>query len=247
MRINLFLLLLLFQSFCATAQISSKPNIYDLPIPKNIEKCFKILNKTLDDDQIEQIKTLSEDSLYCHFQGMDFFHAWKIYEGSKLTEYFNKKGLHGSFEIDETILVSYHRHLNYENIRLKEQISKHRSQQQADYEYYIAKTQTDSINGVYIPRDIEDCFSQLNKVLSEEDKNTIKNLKDRGETIQFHLSLGMWMRNNWGLWSGSRLQKYLWGKGMQHPDDMSAIILEFYYDWFHGNNEAWNKWVERFN
>ena len=36
------------------------------------------------------------------------------------------------------------------------------------------------------------------------------------------------MRNNWGLWGGSRLSKYFNKIGIYHPDDMSAIILESY-------------------
>ena len=57
-------------------------------------------------------------------------------------------------------------------------------------------------------------------------------LCDKKETIKLHMSLGMWIRNNWGLWGGSRLQKYLFDIS-DHPDGMSSIILEYYYDWLH--------------
>jgi len=36
-------------------------------------------------------------------------------------------------------------------------------------------------------------FAQLDAMLSEEDKNAIMN----GDPIEFHFSLGMWIRNNW--------------------------------------------------
>jgi hypothetical protein len=36
------------------------------------------------------------------------------------------------------------------------------------------------------------------------------------------------MRNNWGLWRGSRLSKYFNSLGIFHPDDMSGIILTGY-------------------
>ena len=49
--------------------------------------------------------------------------------------------------------------------------------------------------------------------------------------IQYHFSLGMWMRNNWGLWQGSKLSKWFNERGIFHPDDMSAIILDSY--WHH--------------
>jgi hypothetical protein len=36
------------------------------------------------------------------------------------------------------------------------------------------------------------------------------------------------MRNNWGLWTGSRLATYFGDHGVHHPDDMSGIILTAY-------------------
>jgi hypothetical protein len=34
-----------------------------------------------------------------------------------------------------------------------------------------------------------------------------------------------WMRNNWGLWGGSRLAKHFNEMGIFHADDISAIII----------------------
>ena len=147
-------------------QTKSKPDVYDLPIPKNLEECFKLLDKTLPDEEIHLVKTLQEDSIYFNpaFQyRADFFHAWKIYNGSRLTAYFNKKGLQGSFEIYEAILISYHRYLNNDSIKLDEQIKKYQDKQQSDYANYISKTEKDSLNGIYIPKDLQDCFIQLDK------------------------------------------------------------------------------------
>ena len=41
-----------------------------------------------------------------------------------------------------------------------------------------------------------------------------------------HDSLGRWIRNEWGLWTGSELKDELMGKGFNHPDDMSNYIIE---------------------
>jgi len=103
----------------------------------------------------------------------------------------------------------------------------------------------DSINGLYIPKNMEDCFITLDSLLSKQDRNFIKNLESRDETIEFHLGLGMWLRNNWGLWGGSRLQTYFLNKKIEHPDDMSSIILEYYYDWLNGKHEGWKKFHEK--
>jgi hypothetical protein len=39
------------------------------------------------------------------------------------------------------------------------------------------------------------------------------------------MGLGTWLRNNWGLWGGSRLAKWFNNRGIQHPEDMSGILL----------------------
>lgn len=108
-------------------------------------------------------------------------------------------------------------------------------------EAYKKRIVADSINGLYIPKNLEECFLELNKLLKPKDIEAIKNLKDRNETILYHHGFGTWLRNNWGLWGGSRLQQYLIKKGIDHPDSMSATILEYYYDWLHGQNDKWKE------
>ena len=44
-----------------------------------------------------------------------------------------------------------------------------------------------------IPQTKNEAFAQLDAMLSEEDKNAIMN----GDPIEFHFTLGMWIRNNW--------------------------------------------------
>lgn len=223
---------------------TEKIDVYDLPIPNNLESCFDILDKTLSNIELDVVKNYPEDSIYYHNEFIhrtDFFHAWKIYGGSRLTEYFNKMGLVGSFEIYETILVSYHRYLNNMPIDLEGQIAKYQAIQKADYEEYHKRTVQDSINDIYIPKDLKDCFVTLDSLLSHSDIDSIKALPNREETIIYHHGLGTWIRNNWGLWGGSRLQQYLIAKGLGHPDYMSATILEFYYDWLNGQHEKWKE------
>jgi len=103
----------------------------------------------------------------------------------------------------------------------------------------------DSIDGLYIPRNLEECFIELNKFLKPKDIETFRNLKDRDETGLYHLSLGMSLRNRWRLWTGSRLKQYFITKGIQHPDNMSGLILSFYYDWLNGKNDEWKKFEEK--
>ena len=112
-------------------------------------------------------------------------------------------------------------------------------EKQREEEERQRRWEADTINGFYIPRNIEECFHQLDTMLSASERNTIRNYSSREKTIDLHLGLGMWLRNSWGLWGGSRLQTYLFKRGIKHPDDMSATILEFYWDYLHGINERW--------
>ncbi len=245
-KILIILIFITNQSF--SQNLLDQQDIYSIKIPKNITECFKTLDVTLGDIDRGMIKRLAEDSIVTHndfTNGMDFFHAWKIYDGSVLTKYFNKKGLKGSSEIYETILVSYHRYLNKEKIDLPGQILKHQTKQKEDLEYYKSIILKDSINGVYIPKDLKDCFLQLDKLLSSEDRETIKGLKSKDETNDFHHGLGMWLRNSWHLWGGSRLQQYMLKKKVNHPDEMSSIILSFYHDWLNNQNQGWENWMKK--
>ena len=108
-------------------------------------------------------------------------------------------------------------------------------------EAYEKRIVAESIDGIYIPKNLEECFLELNKLLKPKHIKEIKNLKYKVEVIIYHQELGRWMRNNWGLWEGSRLKQHLVEKGLGIPDNMSQIILEFYYDWLNGRNEEWKE------
>lgn len=88
----------------------------------------------------------------------------------------------------------------------------------------------------YIPVDLDDCIIQLNKIIPDSTKAGIIALTEEDFSARTHLNLGMWIRNNWGLWSGSRLAKFFTLKGIYHPDDMSGIILDSYYRYLIGQD-----------
>ena len=95
----------------------------------------------------------------------------------------------------------------------------------SNYRYLV-----DRIDGFYIPMDIDEAVNCLDTLLSKEDKQYIADsLTFESFCTSTHFSVGMWIRNNWGLWGGSRLQKYFTERNIYHPDDMSGIILEAYY------------------
>jgi hypothetical protein len=88
---------------------------------------------------------------------------------------------------------------------------------------------TDSLRGHYIPTDLRDCIVQIDKMLSDSVKEEIRRTKPGDFFGESHLNFGMYLRNSWQLWMGSRLTKYFNEIGIEHPDTMSGAILAAYY------------------
>ena len=95
----------------------------------------------------------------------------------------------------------------------------------------------DSSTGIYIPVDIQDAIGELERMLHPALMEDIKNCESEIDLIgKHHFGLGMWMRNNWGLWHGSRLVQYLNSIGHYYfPDDASSFILKCF--WKHLNGQ----------
>lgn len=97
----------------------------------------------------------------------------------------------------------------------------------------------------YVPKDLEDAFIELMRMLSPALLNEIK-LKSEKDMIEYHHGLGTWLRNNWGLWAGSRLAQYFRQLGINHPDDMSGIILTSFWRHLHSQPIKLDEQVESY-
>ena len=105
--------------------------------------------------------------------------------------------------------------------------------QQSDAIHTITPTKDITAkSGVYVPKDLTDAHQEFDKMLSPAYINEIKTGSE-GDLWRYHMSLGMWMRNYWGLWAGSRLARYFRTVGILHPDDMSETILLSYWRRLH--------------
>ena len=92
----------------------------------------------------------------------------------------------------------------------------------------------DSIDGVYIPKNLSDCFKQIDLFWDESKKSEIESWTQEEFVSQNHHGFGTWMRNNWGLWDGSRLSKYFNELGIYHADNMSGTICKNYHRYLNG-------------
>ncbi len=90
-----------------------------------------------------------------------------------------------------------------------------------------------SPTGIYIPQNLDDAFKELDALLPAAARADIK-LVHKDKMSIYHHGLGMWLRNNWGLWKGLRLAQYFKALGFTHPDDMSSALLNAYWSRLHG-------------
>jgi len=81
----------------------------------------------------------------------------------------------------------------------------------------------------YCPLTKEIAFARLDKRLTEEDKNAIIKARDM---IEFHFTLGMWIRNTWIYGNEDKRVKALakdLGENLWFsPDDLSSALLDGY-------------------
>jgi hypothetical protein len=88
-------------------------------------------------------------------------------------------------------------------------------------------------HGYYVPTDLLDAVVELDRMLPGKTKREIAEIPPT-RLVELHFGLGMALRNHWGLWRDSRLAKYFIARGVWHPDDMSAILIEAYSAHLHG-------------
>lgn len=104
------------------------------------------------------------------------------------------------------------------------------------FTFSSASGQADSKRENYKPLNLEEAVAQLKIIHDDTTKKKILEMSESEFLRGAHFGLGMWMRNNWGLWKGKTLAKYFYSIGVYHPDDMSAVILASYYRELHGQD-----------
>jgi hypothetical protein len=100
----------------------------------------------------------------------------------------------------------------------------------ADYKKeYNERIKKERLAGIYIPKDVNDAFAELNKKIADKDKEKFKSLGEVEATHRLFFSLGRWIILNWGFDGGSRLSHNLKSLGIYHPEDMSMFIIRAYH------------------
>ena len=211
-------------------------------IPENIEECNVELNKILGEKAKKQLKSVDERDLK-NITGLFIIGEWFENDSTRLANYFNQFSITGQDFHDRNFLVilSYHRFINSQpfDIELEsKKITDRKDSIAGEREKrYKINIKADSIDGIFIPTDLNSCFMELDRLLNDTIKQEIRNKQDAFELAgEYHMGLGRWIRNNWELWGGSRLQIYFYDRNISHPDEMSSIIVESYAKYL--NNET---------
>lgn len=94
------------------------------------------------------------------------------------------------------------------------------------YQNNIKKTR---LYGVYIPKDIEDALSELDKLSTPEAKSNLLKADELTVAKKLRFGVGRWMEYNWNFQEGSRFSHFLREKGIWHVDDMVEFMIILYY------------------
>jgi hypothetical protein len=87
---------------------------------------------------------------------------------------------------------------------------------------------SNSPTSFYIPSDLQGCFRELDIMLPPSMRENIRACEEVN-LFRHHFGLGMWMRNNWGLWSAeSLLKQYFDRQEINDADNASSTILAAY-------------------
>ena len=92
-------------------------------------------------------------------------------------------------------------------------------------ERYARNIKKSRINGVYIPKNLDEAMSELVALSSEESISKFKSGEEELVAKRLHFSLGRWMIYNWNFYEGSRFSHFLNEKGITHPDDQARFVI----------------------
>ena len=96
-------------------------------------------------------------------------------------------------------------------------------------ESYKKRVKKSVINGVYIPKGLNDALVQLEKLVDSESKVKFKWMEEDKAVRKLHFSFGRWIIYNWGLYEGSRLSAYFNQIGVTYPDDIAQLLIRAFH------------------
>lgn len=87
-----------------------------------------------------------------------------------------------------------------------------------------------------IPTTVAEAHAELERILSAEMLAEIDAMPSEDGMAHYHMDVGLYMRNSWGLWAGGPLARHMQELGFTHPDIMSGEILATFWCRRHGQD-----------
>jgi hypothetical protein len=210
-------------------------NAQQTRVPKNLNQALSILQADCSDSLKNLIKKTNDDKLLAlsypwggQYNTIDNWLSGDNKE-TRISKYLANNGITYIPHQETTILIAFKNELLNKPINERILFKPYQNLELKWSKEDAIRFTTDSLRGVYIPKDLDDCFKQINKFWNDSTKRQVKSWAENEFTAKAHLGFGMWMRNNWQLWHGSRLSKYFNDLGISNPEDMSGIILASYH------------------
>jgi hypothetical protein len=97
-----------------------------------------------------------------------------------------------------------------------------RAEYEQNYKYRITQKY---LAGVYIPIDLPDAFTELNRLTDSSSRKIFMQLNEYQAEHKLFFSLTRWICTNWGLYEGSRIGQYLREAGLSYPEDQATAIV----------------------
>lgn len=218
-------------------------------MPANLSQAIKYLDSDCPDSLKQTIQLTADKDL------QKLGYPWrgkykKVFEwtnresNSKLRKYLSNKGV--SLHQDIVVFLAFKKHLLGQSVKEKVLLKPYQKLEKKWKDEDEVRYAIDTLRGVYIPKDVSDCFKQIDSFWNDSTKLEVKQWTEDKFSARAHLGFGMWMRNNWQLWGGSRLSKYFNEMGITHPDDMSAIILHSYHRYLNNKEIKLEEQVQRY-
>lgn len=202
--------------------------------PTSLKKAVDILVSISSDSALQKLKTFTEPEIISYFKKWDSpyekeLRNWRNKKPSGITRYFNRKGIIYTDNITELIALEFLSTITHkpsQETYLLQKFATVENRWKNQLQHYQT---ADTLFDIHIPKDLEDCYKQINSFWNDSTKQAVKNWEEEIFRSKLHHGFGMWLRNNWQLWRGSRLSIYFNQMGIYHPDDMSDIILTSYH------------------
>jgi hypothetical protein len=131
MNIKILFITMLFivLTSCSLLFNSYKSHTDDVYIPKDLEDTIEQLNISFSDSLKNNIRNLPENQFTAeyHFEtGLAIRNNWNLWQGSRLSRYFHRKGIKQPDDMSGIILTSFHRQLTGKDIDLDGQIKNYK-------------------------------------------------------------------------------------------------------------------------